>query len=158
MAKKQTKKIDESQKKIIELEEQVKRSLADYQNLEKRTAEERGSWIKKANKDLVLRLLPVLDTLMLANAHVQNEGLMLSIKQFLDILRNEGIEKIETEGQLFDPVTMEGVGFVEGNPSTGSGPWEGKVVNEIRAGFRYNGEAVLRPAQVLVGSAKQNTN
>lgn len=146
MGKKVSKIKQEENKKIAELEEQVKRGLADYQNLEKRTAEERGSWIKKANKDLILRLLPVLDTLILANAHVQNEGLMLSIKQFLDILRNEGVEKIETEGQLFDPVTMEGVGFIEGE--------EGKVVNEIRAGFRYNGETIIRPAQVLVGKGE----
>lgn len=145
MVKKVSKSKQESGK-IEELEDQVRRSLADYQNLEKRTRDERVSWIKKANKDLILRLLPVLDTLNLANQHVKNEGLGLSIKQFLDILRNEGVEKIETVGQDFDPGTMEGVGIIEGE--------EGKVVQEVRSGFKYENEAVLRPAQVLVGKGK----
>lgn len=145
MAKKQSKKHEEA-KKVKELEDQVKRSLADYQNLEKRTREERGEWVRKSNKDLILRLLPVLDTLILASEHVKDEGLTLSIKQFLDILRNEGVEKIETEGADFDPALMEGVGTLEGE--------EGKVVQEVRAGFKYSDGGVLRPAQVLVGTSK----
>lgn len=148
MGKKTSKLKAEESKAINELEELVKRSLADYQNLEKRTAEERVTWIRRANKDLILRLLPVLDTLILASEHVKDEGLTLSIKQFLDILRNEGVEKIETEGADFDPALMEGVGTLEGE--------EGKVVQEVRAGFKYSDGGVLRPAQVIVGSAKQN--
>lgn len=144
MSKRKNEKVENRKSEEIEqLESQLKRSLADYQNLEKRTAEERVSWIRKANKDLILRLLPILDTLILANAHVQNEGLGLSIKQFLDILRNEGVEKIETVGQDFNPSTMEGVGTIEGE--------EGKVVQEVRLGFKYEDESVIRPAQVLVG-------
>lgn len=140
-----TKVIEEENSKIEELENQVKRSLADYQNLEKRTREERVSWITKANKDLIFKLLPVLDTLNLANEHVKDQGLELSIKQFLDILRSEGVEKIETQGQVFDPSTMEGIGTIESEE-------KGKVVKEIRAGFRYNNEGVIRPAQVIVGN------
>ncbi|MEX2012775.1 MAG: nucleotide exchange factor GrpE [Candidatus Levyibacteriota bacterium] len=147
MARKIPRKNEDSEK-IASLEEQVKRSLADYQNLEKRTREERGDWIRKSNKDIILRLLPVLDTLVLASDHVKDEGLTLSIKQFLDILRSEGVEKIETLGADFDPAFMEAVGTVEGE--------EGKIVQEVRVGFKYENEEVLRPAQVLVGSAKQN--
>jgi len=145
MAKRQYRKNEDSEK-IASLEEQVKRSLADYQNLEKRTGEERGEWIRKSNKDLILRLLPALDTLILASEQVKDEGLILSIKQFLDILRNEGVEKIETVGADFDPALMEAVGIIEGE--------EGKVVRDVRAGFKYTNEGVLRPAQVLVGQGK----
>lgn len=126
-----------------QLENLYKKSLADYQNLEKRVSEERITWIKQANKDLVLKLLPVLDTLMLAREHVQDEGLALSIKQFLDILRNEGVEKISTEEAFFNPQIMEAVGTVEGE--------EGKVIKEVRIGFKFSDGAVLRPAQVMVG-------
>ncbi len=144
MSKKKNEKLENKKsEEITELEDQVKRSLADYQNLEKRTAEERGQWIRKSNKDLILRLLPALDTLILANEHVANESLVLSIKHFLDILRNEGVEKIETLGADFDPTLMEGVGIVEGI--------DGKVVREVRSGFKYLDGGVLRPAQVLVG-------
>lgn len=130
------------------LENQLKRALADYQNLEKRITEEKSSWIKTANKDLLLKLLPVLDNLFLARMHIQDEGLNLSIQKFLDILKEEGVERVDSTGRDFDPEMMECVSVQEGE--------ENKVLEEIRAGFIIN-DRVLRPAQVVVGSAKQNT-
>ncbi len=145
--KNQKSKIDESNKseQIENLENQVKRTLADYQNLEKRVAEERKDWIKNSNKNLILRLLPTLDTIMLAQKHVEDQGLRLSVQQFLDALKLEGVEKIKTEGEQFDPVRMEAVEVSLGE--------EGKVLSEVRAGYLLNGE-VLRPAQVKVGKSK----
>ena len=140
-------KIDESKQQIENLENQLKRTLADYQNLEKRVAEEKSSWIKLANKQLLQRTLPVLDTLMLAQKHIQDEGLNISVQQFLDVLRAEGIERIQTEGQSFDPNTMEAVEKVEGE--------EGKVVEETRPGYTLHGQ-VLRPAQVKVAGSILN--
>ena len=138
--KDQKSKIDEEQK-IENLENQLKRSLADYQNLEKRVIEEKSSWVKMANKDLLLKLLPVFDTLNLAQRHIQDEGLILSVKQFLDVLKSVGVERINTQDQAFDPSLMEVV------EKTGE---EGKAIEETRAGFTLFGK-VLRPAQVKVG-------
>src|SRR3989344_3609829 len=128
--------------KIEDLENQVKRIFADYQNLEKRVAQERKEWLIKANKDLILRLLPALDFLLLSSKHIEDEGLKLSIQKFFDILREEGVEKIETQEKEFDPNLMEGIKTVEGE--------ENKVIEELRAGFKM-GDQVLRPAQVAVG-------
>ena len=130
-----------------EIENRLKRALADYQNLEKRVAEEKSSWIKMANKDLLLKLMPGLDSLSLAEKHTQDEGVKISIKHFLDILEQEGVKKIKTVGENFDPRTMECVETVEGQ--------DGKVLEELRSGYTIYNE-VLRPAQVRVGSAKQN--
>jgi len=138
---------EEKQDEFENLENQLKRALADYQNLEKRALEERGVWIKTANKDLLLRLLPGLDSLILAEKHTEDEGVKLSIKHFLDILEEVGVRKIETIGKDFDPKLMEAVATREGN--------EGKVVEEARSGYTLF-DQVLRPAQVVVGSAKQN--
>jgi len=124
------------------LENQLKRALADYQNLEKRIAQEKSEWIKMANKDLILRLLPGLDSLILAKKHTKDEGVIVSIKHFLDVLEAEGIKKIEAEGQEFDPKLMEVVTTKEGE--------DGKVVEELRAGYTLYG-TVIRPAQVIVG-------
>lgn len=132
---------DKKDQKTEELENQVKRTLADYQNLEKRVAEEKGEWVKMANKDLLLELLPVLDNLSLAQKHIQDEGLNLSVKQFLDVLQRVGVEKIDTQNQTFDPSTMEVV------EKTGDGE---KVTEELRAGYKLFGK-ILRPAQVKVG-------
>lgn len=127
---------------VKDLENQLKRALADYQNLEKRVVEERSSFIRSANRDLILRLLPVLDTLMLAQKHVVNEGLTLSIQQFLDAIKDEGVERIVTEGKDFDPALMECINTQEGQ--------EGKVLFEVRTGYTLHG-TVLRAAQVTVG-------
>ena len=81
--KKHDKKIENQE---LELENQLRRALADYQNLEKRITEERSSWIRTANKSLILKLLPVLDNLLLAKKHISDEGLNLSVQKFLDIL------------------------------------------------------------------------
>ena len=134
--------------KIEELENQNKRLLADYRNLEQRVDSQRRDWILEANKKLLLNLLPVLDTLIVAEKHSKSDqSLSLSLKQFLDILRLEGVEKIETEGKIFDPNLMECIQTVEGQ--------EGKVIEETRAGYKLY-DRVLRPAQVRVGSAGQN--
>ncbi|PIR79978.1 MAG: nucleotide exchange factor GrpE [Candidatus Levybacteria bacterium CG10_big_fil_rev_8_21_14_0_10_35_13] len=157
MNKKNKKKVQEKENEELEsLGNQLKRALADYQNLEKRITEEKNSWIKSANKDLLLKLLPGLDSLILAEVHTNDEGVKLSIKHFLDALEQVGVKKIETVGKDFDPKVMEAVSTQEVDPSTGSGQREGRVVEELRAGYTLN-ESVLRPAQVVVGSAKQNS-
>ena len=108
------KKHDEKLNKNKDLENQLKRALADYQNLEKRIAEEKSSWVKSANKDLILRLLPGLDSLLLAEKHTEDKGVRVSIDYFLDILRKEGIETLETIEKEFDPRLMEAVSVREG--------------------------------------------
>jgi molecular chaperone GrpE len=130
------------QEELENLENQLKRTLADYQNLEKRIAGEKQDWIKLANKDLLLRLLPGLDSLMLAEKHTEDEGVKISIKHFLDIFAEVGVKKIETVGEGFNPEVMEAVGTAEGE--------DNKVLEEVRTGFMLF-DNILRPAQVVVG-------
>jgi molecular chaperone GrpE len=130
---------------LTNLENQLKRALADYQNLERRISAEKAIWIKTANKSLILKLLAVLDNLFLAQKHIQDDGLSLSIQKFLDVLSEEGVSRIESTGRDFDPQTMECVSVQEGE--------NGKVLEEIRPGFIINNET-LRPAQVIVGGQK----
>jgi len=137
-------KIDELEQRVEECEGKYKRALADYQNLQKRVIEEKGEWIRAANKDLLLRLLPVLDTLMLAAKHLDDQGLTVSINQFLDTLKAEGVTKIKTVGEDFDPHLMECVTTEAGD--------ENKVLKELRAGYMLY-DKVLRPAQVMVGKS-----
>jgi molecular chaperone GrpE len=127
---------------VEEFENNYRRALADYQNLQKRVQEEKGEWIRAANKELILRILPVLDTLMIAQLHVDDKGMQVSIQQFIDVLKAEGITKIQTVGRDFDPHLMECITTEDGE--------ENKVLEEIRAGYMIY-ERVLRPAQVKVG-------
>ena len=108
---------DKTEDKDLEIENlknQIRRTLADYQNLEKRVSLEREELKKSANSGLLLRLLPALDTLLLAEKHTQDEGLKLSVKQIFDILEKEGLKKIETKDAEFDPAVMEAVQITDG--------------------------------------------
>lgn len=128
--------------KVQELEDKYKRALADYQNLQRRTLEEKREWARLSNKDLILKILPILDTLMLAEKHTKDQNFVLTVQQFLHALEEEGVKRIKTVGEEFNPHTMEAVSTAEGE--------KGKVVEEMRAGYLFY-ETVLRPAQVIVG-------
>src|SRR4029079_13264629 len=113
--------------KVEDLENQLKRAVADYRNLEKRFDEEKREFVKFANRDLLLRLIPAFDTLFLAEKYVADEGIKLTIKHLQESLREVGVEKVKTEGQEFDVQTMEVV-------TTGDGE-DGKVLEELRPGY-----------------------
>lgn len=142
-AKQNQPKVSENSEEVENLKNQIARTLADYQNLEKRVAQEKEDLVKSANRGLILRLLPALDTLLLAQKHTKDEGINLSVKQIFDTLEREGLKKIETQGQDFDPQFMEAVHVADGE--------EGKVVEELRPGFLLN-DKVLRAVQVAVGA------
>ena len=65
--KKQT--VNELKKEITELDNKWKRALADYQNLERRTGEEKKDFAQYANSELILKILPGLDSLEKAQEH-----------------------------------------------------------------------------------------
>ncbi len=140
---KQSRKVAELEEQVRDLEAKWKRAVADYQNQEKWMREQRTEWIRSANRELLLRILPVLDTLMLAQLHSDDKNLAVSIGQFLDVLKTEGVTKIETVGKEFDPHLMEAVTTEEGKENT--------VIKELRAGYLLH-DKILRPAQVTVGS------
>lgn len=127
-------------------EDKYRRALADYQNLQRRVQEEKSDWIRASNKNLILKFLPVLSTLMLAQKYLQDKGLQLSIDQFLQLLQEEGAERIVTVGKDFDPLGMECVETKEGED------W--KVLEEVRPGYKM-GDIILQPAQVVVGKKKE---
>lgn len=133
---------DECTQKLEEVDAKYKRALADYQNLEKRVREERGEWVRAANQGLLLRMLPVLDTLQMAQKHSTDKSLQVTHQLFLDALKAEGVEKIQTIGNQFDPKLMEAVEMIAGEENT--------VIEERRIGFLLYGK-LLRPAEVAVG-------
>jgi len=140
-------------------EHKYKLALADYQNLLKRTAEEKAEFAKYANQELVMEILPVYDNLKLALEHVDespnmllqqgsgqvnnvNESVIIGIKhiikQFSDVLASLGVEEIKTKGEKFDPETMEAL--------EGKGK---KVKKEVKAGYKLNGKVIV-PAKVIL--------
>ena len=134
------------QQQLNEAQDKYKRALADYQNLVRRTQEQKSEWIRMSNKDLILKILPILDTIMLTAKHSEEKGLLFTIDQFVKMLQEEGITKILTVGETFNPHTMEAITTIEGEKE--------KVIEEARTGYML-GEIVLRPAQVVVGNGEK---
>jgi len=139
---------EELKKQIEELNNRWKRAIADYQNLEKRTEAERKEWIEFAEKNLINKLLPVLDILEKAEEHLKDEGLNLAVKQFKDVLMKEGVEEIDSLGKMFDPSLHECVDLENGED-------ENKIIYVYNKGYFLKGK-IIRPAKVKV--TKKDTN
>jgi molecular chaperone GrpE len=131
----------------------LQRTQADFENYRKRIARLQHEQAARASGDIVAKLLPVLDTLDLAEAHM-NESLDVSEDakalraaraMFLDILLKEGLERVDQAGVLFDPSVHDAVAHSAGEPGDG-----GETVAEVlRSGYRWKGQ-VLRAAMVRV--------
>jgi len=130
-------------------EDLYKRALADYQNLERRTLDEKKDFAQYANSELILKILPGLDSLEKAQIHLKDSGLDLAIKQLKDGLREAGVAEIETLGVKFNPEYMECLELAEGE--------DGLVMEEVRKGYKL-GDKVIRTAMVRVGTKNKGEN
>ena len=144
MAKIGKKKTDKNQ----ELENQLKRALADYANLQKRVEGERRELAEYFKSIFAFKFLPTLDSLEAAlkavgrgGAQSTEQGLELAVGQFRKVLEGEGVEEIKTDGR-FNPSLHEAIEVV-------SGKQDNKIVEVVAKGYKL-GEKILRPAKVKV--------
>lgn len=124
------------------LENQLKRTLADYQNLQKRVVSDQQDFVKFVAASLIAKLLPVLDDLEKAQEHLKNAGLQLTIDKFKSVLQAEGISEIKLLNTLFDPKTAECVEIIPGKKDY--------IIEIVQTGYALH-DRVLRPARVKVG-------
>lgn len=137
-----------------QLEAQLKRAVADYQNLEKRISEGRSELSSWATAELIKKILPVVDNLNKATAGASEEekksgwfrGVEMGLKQLSQVLSHEGLDEIKADGQ-FNPALHEAIDMREGN--------EGEVLEILEKGYTLNGK-ILRPTKVVVGKKGEN--
>lgn len=137
--------IKELKQQLIDLKEKLKRTLADYQNQSRRHQSRQSEVVLFANQKLLDKILPILDSLELAQSHLQDKGLTLIINQFHQVLTSEEVEPIKTDNQSFNPETMDCTAVVEGGKNI--------VITTVSPGYTHHNR-VLRPAKVEVGSGK----
>ena len=142
MKKQTNENIENIKKEVDEWKSKYLRALADYQNLERRTQEDKKQTRTFATEIILARLLPVVDTFAKAREHLKDTGLDLAFKELLAVLEEQGVERIDVLGKLFNPHEMECVEVISGE--------ENKVIEEILPGYRFRGK-ILRVAQVKVG-------
>lgn len=137
-----------------------KRALADYQNLAKQSAEEKASLVKHANAQLILEMIPVYDNLKTAiNFSDESvagngwaEGIKYVIKQFKEVLENNGVKEIETVGQKFDHNKMEAAESEE----TDDKKKDDTVARELKSGYEMHGK-IINAARVVVYKYNKNS-
>lgn len=140
--------VEKLQQRCEELENNWKRALADYKNLERRTAEEKLEFAEFANMVLIQRLLPIVDNLEMLEKHVEDTGLKMIIKEFKQVLEDNGATAIESDGKQFDSETMDCVETAECEEKS-----HDRVVETLTRGYKFKTK-ILRPARVRVGKAK----
>lgn len=153
------KELEECKSKSEEYLNNWKRERADFVNYKKDEMEKIGFLGKCVKEDLIFKILPILDNIYLAEAHIPKElkehqwleGFSQIQGQLVDFLKKEGIEQIDTLDKNFDPNLMEAVEEVHGSPtSTESIEIEaGMVIEEIQKGYTMQGK-VIRPAKVKI--------
>ncbi len=137
-----------------QLESQLKRAVADYQNLEKRVMEGRSELSSFATTELLKKVVPSLDHFEKALEGASEEdkksgwykGVEMAMKQLRGVLKDEGLEQVEigADGR-FDPALHEAVDAREGK--------EDEVLEVVEKGYTLNGK-ILKPAKVIVGKKK----
>lgn len=134
--------------KTQDLENQLKRSLADYANLSRRVEEEKNQIAVLTTSTLTTKFISVLDTLEAATkvtakagAAATKQGLEIAINQFKKILKEEGVEEIQTDAG-FDPNIHEAIEAVPGKT-------DNNIVEISEKGYKL-GDKILRPARVKV--------
>lgn len=134
--------MSDNKAKIEELTNNWKRALADYQNLEKNFNQQRQTLALYIKKDILIKFLPILESLEKAESHLKDQGLELAIKQFKDLLKSEGLEELDILNKDFDPNTSECI-------DTEKGDKDNLVTKILTKGYKLFDKVIL-PAKVIV--------
>lgn len=149
---KQDKKNDVYKEQIEQLEDRVKRQMAEFENFRKRTDKEKQAMFETGAKSVIEKLLPVVDNFERGLATVPEEqredpfvdGMNRIYKQLLTELDNIGVKPIEAVGCEFDPNLHNAVMQVESEEYE-----SGVVAQELQKGYTYR-DAVVRHSMVAV--------
>jgi len=136
------------------LRDQFVRLQADFANFRNRTQRERIELYQRANEDLFLEILPVLDHyemgLQTAEQHDADkavvDGFKLVYDQFQNVLKKFNVEPVDAVGEEFDPHKHEALTHMPSDEHAAE-----ICSNQIRRGYMF-GDKLLRAAQVVVSS------
>ena len=148
------KELDEANEKVATLEDKYLRQVAEFDNYRKRTIKEKADLIKNGGERAIESILPVLDDFERAMANMaKNEsaaeimtGIELIYNKFVGILKQNGLQKIETEGADFNTDFHEAIAMIPAPTEE----LKGKVLDCVQTGYTLN-DKVIRHAKVAVG-------
>jgi molecular chaperone GrpE len=141
--------LDEAEAKASDYKDSWMRSQAEFQNYKKRLDRDNEMMYVSMKGDIIKKMLPVLDDLERA---LQNRaaddawanGIELIVRKLQNILKSEGVKRIEAEGAAFDPNFHEAISHEHHEDFE-----SGQVIEVVQNGYML-GERVIRPALVRV--------
>lgn len=155
----ETEELSESERKILELKDQLLRALAESENARKRGQKDKEDALKFGVSNMARDMVGVADNLRRALGNKSENsaelaealfsGVDLILKDFEDILGRHGIQRIEATGQQFDPHWHQAVFELETEEHA-----PGTVVQVVQDGYKIH-DRLLRPAMVSVAKTKQ---
>lgn len=148
------KKKDPKDEKIEELSDKLLRQMAEFDNFRKRTEKEKSAMYEIGAKDIVEKLLPVVDNFERGFMTVAEEdkedafvtGMEMVYKQLMTMLETVGVKPIEAVGQEFNPDLHNAVMHVE-DETVG----DNIIVEEFQKGYTYR-DSVVRYSMVKVAN------
>lgn len=146
--------IESLQMKINELNDKHIRLFAEFDNFRKRTRQEKFDLLQNASSQTIVDLLPVLDDFERGLSNMEGatdlqsvkEGVILIYNKLSKVLKQKGLEPLESINQPFDTDYHEAITRIEAGEEK-----KGLVVDEVEKGYSLNGK-VIRFAKVVVGN------
>jgi molecular chaperone GrpE len=145
---------DRGQEGVDELKDKYLRLFAEFDNYKKRVVRERLDLMRTASQDMMAAILPVLDDFDRARRNADEkgrsedpilEGLLLVHEKLYGILRQKGLEPMESTGKPFDPEFHEAITEIP-MPDR-----KGEVIDTVEKGYILN-DKIIRYAKVVVGA------
>lgn len=148
------KKKDKKDEKIEELTDKLTRQMAEFDNFRKRSEKEKSQMYEIGAKDIIEKILPVVDNFERGLGSVPEEeknapfveGMEKIYKQLMTTLESVGVKPIEAVGQEFNPDFHNAVMHVEDE-----GLGENIIAEEFQKGYMYR-ESVVRHSMVKVAN------
>ena len=145
---------DKKQERIDELEDKVKRQLAEFENFRKRTEKEKTTMFEAGAKSVIEKILPVIDNFERGLASTKDEdktnphveGMNMIYKQLMTELDKLEVKPIEAVGQEFNPDFHNAIMQVESDEYE-----SGVIAQELLKGYTYR-DTVIRHSMVAVVS------
>ena len=150
--KKSDKKLEAFEERNAELEDKVKRQMAEFENFRRRTEKEKASMFEMGAKLVIEKILPVVDNFERGLASIPeeeknssfSEGMNMIYKQLMTELDGLGVKPIESVGKEFNPEFHNAVMQVESDQYE-----QGIIAQELQKGYMYR-ESVVRHSMVAV--------
>jgi len=159
LTKKQYDELAEKAKNTGEYYDKWVRAHADFENTRKRLEKEKLEFLRFANEDLILGLLPIVNNFDRAINSLPNKdkedphlkGVLLIKDELHKLLENYGVVKVKSVGEKFNPEFHEAVLTIDSDEHP-----EDTVVEELQAGYTMH-DRLIRPAQVKVSKNKEES-